>query len=396
MTESASIHSGFPPNKQVAQTEATHRLTFWGTYDLSKPRTRILLDGLRKQSVEVLELHARIWPDHADKSQLSMRSFAVATIWALLCYPALIIRLFRSPRDAVLVVPYLGALDVLMLWPFAKLRGQRIVWDMFLSLYDTVVNDRKMVRRRHPVALALYVTEYLAARAADLVTLDTQAHADYVSRLYKLSNKKTAAIPVGAEVEKFPRLPPPRQATSATQILFYGQLIPLHGVETILEAARSPRGQAYHWHFIGTGQDQPKVEEVLSKGAMDHVVWEPWVEYDDLIDAIERSQICLGIFGTSEKAASVVPNKVYQALCAGRPVITRASAAIEETFGPNDALLTVPPADPEAILDAIEAHIANGFPAMPRDQLKIARSDVIGERFAELLNRSVQAEGDTT
>lgn len=34
------------------------RVVFWGTYDLSKPRTRILRAGLQELGVEVIEIHA--------------------------------------------------------------------------------------------------------------------------------------------------------------------------------------------------------------------------------------------------------------------------------------------------------------------------------------------------
>lgn len=374
-------------NAPAARLGQAKRLVFWGTYDLSKPRTRILLDGLREIDADVTEIHAEVWPDHADKSQMGARALAVALIRALLCYPMLIWRFLASPRDAVVIVPYLGALDVLVLWPFAKLRGQRIVWDMFLSLYDTVVNDRQMVAPRGPAAFLLRATEWLAARAADRVLLDTQAHADYIAQLFGLGVGKTAAVPVGAELDSFPRLDPPAARDGRPKVLFYGQLIPLHGVETILQAALSARGRAIDWHIIGTGQDRPKLEAALSDAGSDtaHVTWQDWVAYPSLIDAIAGSDICLGIFGASRKAACVVPNKVYQALFAGRAVITRSSPAMTETFVPQDSLALVPHSDPDALLDAIEALQAKGYPPMPLDQLERARPEDIAARFQSII-----------
>jgi glycosyltransferase involved in cell wall biosynthesis len=365
------------------------RLVFWGTYDLGKPRIRILLEGLGETGAEVTEIHADVWSAHSDKSQMSTRELAVAFALSLLYYPVLLARFFRSPRDAIVVVPYPGVLDVLVLWPFAKLRGQQVIWDMFLSLFDTVVNDRKMASRRSPAGRLLFALEWLAARSVDCVLLDTDAHAAHVADLFGLPAGRTAAIPVGVEAEHFPRLAPARARAreGRTRVLFYGQLIPLHGVQTILDAALSERGGAFDWHIIGTGQDRPRIESALARQGAGHVTWEPWVPYENLIEAIGEADVCLGIFGASTKAACVVPNKVYQALLAGRTVITRDSPAIRETFGDAPGLVRIPHSDPDALLDAIDASAAAGFPAMSRDMLEIALPLHVGQRFEHLLGR---------
>ena len=365
------------------------RLVFWGTYDLGKPRIRILLEGLGETGADITEIHADVWSAHSDKSQMSPRQWAMAFVLSLLRYPALVAKFLWSPREAVVVVPYPGPLDVLVLWPFAKLRGQRVIWDMFLSLFDTVVNDRKLASRRSPAGRLLYALEWLAARSADLVLLDTQAHAAYVAELFGLPAGKTAAVPGRAEAEHFPRLAPVRARTGRTKVLFYGQLIPLHGVQTILDAAVSERGRAIDWHIIGTGQDRPKIEAALSRPGMDHVTWEPWVPYEALIGAIGEADACLGIFGASTKAACVVPNKVYQALLAGRTVITRDSPAMRETFGDVPGLVLVPHSDPEALLDAIDVTATAGFPAMPPDLLQVALPLHVGKRFERELCRAI-------
>ena len=57
------------------------------------------------------------------------------------------------------------------------------------------------------------------------------------------------------------------------------------------------------------------------------------------------------MFGTSDKAARVVPNKVFQCAAAGRAVITARTPALTRAFG--DALVTVPPGDAAALADAV-------------------------------------------
>ena len=71
----------------------------------------------------------------------------------------------------------------------------------------------------------------------------------------------------------------------------------------------------------------------------------------ELPGEIARASICLGVFGTSDKAARVVPNKVFQCAAAGRAVVTAATPAMTGAFG--DAFVTVPVGDPTALADAV-------------------------------------------
>jgi len=180
------------------------RIVFWGTYDTGKPRVRIMLEGLKKNAVEITECHRNCWNGIEDKSQISgtVERLCILIRW-ILSYPGLIVRYLKLPRHDVVIVGYMGHLDTLVLWPFARLRKVPILWDAFLSLYDTVVEDRKLVKPSHPLARMLYAWEWLACRAADLVMLDTRAHADYFVSRFKINDKKTFSVLVGAELDVF-------------------------------------------------------------------------------------------------------------------------------------------------------------------------------------------------
>lgn len=363
------------------------RVVLWGTYDTSKPRTRILRDGLRAQGVQLTEIHANIWSGDADKSQLSRGQMLLRLLKMLVIYPLLIWRYLRAPAHDVVLVPYLGQFDVLVLRPFALLRGKPVMLDLFISLYDTVVQDRQMLGAGHPVAWLLWQVERLSCRAADLVLLDTKTHATRIAKLLRLDPACFDAVPVGAEPDAFAPVPARQAHDGPVRVLFYGQLIPLHGVETILKAALSDEGRAYDWHIVGTGQDQPKVATALDSSPAGHITWTPWLPYADLRQAIANADICLGIFGTSDKAASVVPNKVYQCLSAGRPVITRASAAMDELFETGSpGLAYVPAGNADALLAAIDKVAKADFPVMDAAHMTIASPAQIGQRLQVKLN----------
>ena len=81
---------------------------------------------------------------------------------------------------------------------------------------------------------------------------------------------------------------------------------------------------------------------------------ETWLSAEQLADAMREADVCLGIFGTTPKAARVIPYKVFAALALGRPVITRDSPAIRELLVDEESALLCPPGDGQALAAALE------------------------------------------
>lgn len=330
------------------------RVVFWGTYDTGKPRVRILLRGLRENGVEVIECHKEVWGGIEDKSQLKglKQKLELLPKW-LLAYPVLIWRYLRLPKHDAAIVGYLGQLDVLVLCLFAWLRGVPIIWDAFLSLYNTVVEDRRMLAPGNPIAWMLWTWEWLACRAADLVVLDTNAHGRYFVDTFGVPESKVRRIFVGAETDLFrPRPDIRRDPSQAFTVLFYGQFIPLHGIDTVVRAAKLTEAQGIRWVIVGTGQESPRIRALVEALKPANLEMLEWIPYAELIDWLHKADMCLGIFGDTEKAARVIPNKVFQILAAERPLITADTPAIREILADGDGYTIVPAADPAALASA--------------------------------------------
>jgi glycosyltransferase involved in cell wall biosynthesis len=157
-----------------------------------------------------------------------------------------------------------------------------------------------------------------------------------------------------------------------------GKLIPLHGLETILAAARL--APDLRFRLVGSGQLDRLLDERPPN--VEHV---PWIVYEDLPGELHRSSCALGIFGTSAKAARVIPNKVFQALACGTPVVTADTPAARELLHDGESALLVPPGDPEALVAAIRGvtpEIGAGGLETYRER---ASEQVLGERWRSLI-----------
>ena len=215
---------------------------------------------------------------------------------------------------------------------------------------ETLVEDRRRFRPDSLPAKALAAVDRRALRAADLVVADTEANADDLARRARIPHKNVAVCFVGVEERVFK---PGWQRRDPFVALFVGKLIPLHGIETVLEAAR--RAPEISFRVVGRGQQEA---ELADRPA--NVEWVPWVAYEHLPAEIHASGCALGIFGTSAKANRVIPNKVFQALACGTPVITADTQGARELLADGVSALLVPPGDPEGLAAAIRRLAADG------------------------------------
>lgn len=324
---------------------------------------RILIAALRAQGVEVIECHANQWQGIEDKSQIKgWWRWVVLAAKIILAYPTLIYRYLRLPRHDAVLVCYPALIDLFVLRPFSYFRAP-LIWDWFLSAYDTIVLDRKLLPVKHPISHLARLIEWLAVRTVDGVFMDTSTHARRMEQIFKLPEGRVGHVFVGAENAHFDRVPAPAVDGSFTNptVLFYGQFIPLHGVKTIIEAARLLENHPIDWMVIGDGQEGNQIDHDLQTRPIRRLTRIKWVDYATLHQVLRRATVALGIFGTSEKAASVIPNKAFQILLTGCPLITRDSPAIRELLQdapPHVQLVCAgdPRALAEAVLHAVSAH----------------------------------------
>ena len=333
----------------------------------------MIVSCLRRAGVEVVERHEPVWEGRRENWSAGLR-----TLPRLALAQARLLRRPAERFDAVLV-GYPGHADL----PAARraARGAPVVFSPLVSLFDTLVEDRGRFGRRSVAARVLRSVDRLALRAADLVVADTETHADYLAALGDIPRTRVAVALVGAEERLFrppwaPSEPP----------LFVGKLIPLHGLETILEAAR--RAPELRLRVAGSGQLAPLLELRPA-----NVEWTRWIPYERLPAELRAAACALGIFGTSAKAARVIPNKAFQALACGTPLVTADTPAARELLVDGESALLVTPGDPDALADALrrlatDVGLARGVGEGGRAAFTAyASEEVLGARWRTLLER---------
>lgn len=245
-------------------------------------------------------------------------------------------------RPDVVLVPYPGHAVVQDL---AAAVDVPVVLDLFLSAYDTVVEDRGIVRPGSLLAQWLRGVDHKACAAADLVLLDTAENAAYVAALTGLPPQKFTWLPVHDPCAPASVSPLPAAADGVLELLFFGTGVPLHGLDTLVRAvAAAPRVRLTL--VGGTRADRAAAVRLL----VDRVRLLPeFVPFEELERLLAASHLVAGVFGASGKAQRVVPFKVVHALAAGRPVVSAETPALLRWLDGSGAVFVVPAGDADAL-----------------------------------------------
>lgn len=343
--------------------EFTEKLCVFGCFVDTElyPRNRTLIDALSRlfsSTVEVRPANKLSRTVEHDKKRGTVDLLSSAWYYLLAFFSLL--RQARHVRSAdVVFIPYPAYIDAF----FLKLlllgrRRPKLIIDAFLCMHDTLVCDRKIFKAGGVLARMVSLLESGTLRSADLLFIDTPQQRDQLLSSYRLAHTAIVVTPVGIDEKVWSPLSA-LPLEDKFQLLFWGTFIPLHGVETIIASAEILQGlhPGIEIKIIGDGQTADAVEAQLALLNLNNIVWDRrLVGSEELRSNVEMAHCILGIFGSSEKAASVVPYKVYQAMAANRIVITRSSPALAEVAreAPDSAgLILVPPGSPEDLASAI-------------------------------------------
>ncbi|MDD5469812.1 MAG: glycosyltransferase family 4 protein [Candidatus Peribacteraceae bacterium] len=257
----------------------------------------------------------------------------------------------------VIFVPFPGHYIMPLAWVLGRITGKPIVFDVFVSLYDTNVEDRKSVPAGSLHAHTLSFMDWLSCTLASIVLIDTGLQKQYFVERYGIREEKILVLPVGCRTDIFQPQPQREHGTDTCTVLFHGTFIPLQGIEVILRAAAEMQRKdpTVKFHIIGGGQTYEEIRRLAEVLHLGNVVFAPYQPMKELAQAIANADMCLGIFGTSEKAQRVIPHKVYDILCMGKPLITGDTPATRSALRHGTNAILTKPGDASALAEAILA-----------------------------------------
>lgn len=331
-----------------------------GFHDPNGTRYWALSGGLRAHGIDVAACHtakAGFLPKMAD-------------LW----------RQARNTRCDAILVTFPGQYLMPLAWTLGKTKGVPVVLDAFISLHDTMVTDRAKVKAGSAKARFLKMVDRVSCMLADRVLLDTPEHAAFFADAFGVPRAKIIVVPVGYRSDMLRPTPLPARAPGdAMRAYFYGTFIPLQGVDTILRAMKilQDRGLPVTLDLGGGGQTAPAMHALAAELGLRNVAFLGTTPMRDVVDAHAAAHCVLGIFGVTPKTQRVIPHKAYDALGAGRPLVTADTPAARGVLRDGVDAVLVPAGDHVALAKAMERLL--GDPALCASLA--ANAAAVGARF---------------
>lgn len=243
---------------------------------------------------------------------------------------------FSWRKDAEVVL--IGGLPQVLLPLYFWGRGQYVIIDFFVSLFDTIILDRGLFSKHGRIARFLTWLDGKALSRADSIIVDTRASAKFLESFFGIALRKMMTIYLEPDRDiYFPHsVPRPPELEDRFIVLFFGAMNPLQGAEVILETASLlQNNEKIRFIMIGPYRKLKNIDRY--KDLPNLMLPSEWLSQQEIARYIALADVCLaGHFSSDiEKAARVIPGKAYIYRAMDKLVILGDNSANRELFVDN-------------------------------------------------------------
>jgi glycosyltransferase involved in cell wall biosynthesis len=288
----------------------------------------------------------------ADQVEVVNISNNSVSFWRFIEVPLKIMRSRLRDKPDMYVITFRGY--EMLLFMILTLTRKPIIFDELINFTEWMVEHKRL--REGTWRYRLFRHWYASlARRCRLILADTEAHARYSAKLNRLDISRYRTIPVGTDETVFH---PPAKSIAKTKpftVFYYGHMLPLHGLEYVLEAAVLLKDTPeISFHIVGGKRGKKTAQAcqaAITAGA--RLIYEPWIPFEELPAVAAAAGLALGgPFGDTLQSQFVVTGKTYQFLALGAPVLIGRNQ-VNADFQDKVNCLVVAQADAQALATTI-------------------------------------------
>jgi len=305
--------------------------------------------------------------------------------------PRLVPQIIKGNYDVIFV----GFYGYLLVPWLRRLTRRPIIFDAFVSNYDTLCFDRQYFHPNSIRGKIAFELDRLAYANATIILTDTLANQAYFAQTFNLPAKKLAFLYVSCNEDLF--YPQPSTPTNPQfNILSYSSYLPLHGIENIIYAAKQLENEMdIEFRLIGHGLTYNKIKQLIKDLDLHNVQLMPPIPYAELPKEIAQANVCLaGPFGSTNKAKGVIPTKLFQFLAMGQPTIAGDTPANQELLIHKHNAFLVPVDQKESLAEAILELKQNNYLSRHLSHMayesyqQLASETIISQKLYQIIENS--------
>ncbi len=137
-------------------------------------------------------------------------------------------------------------------------------------------------------------------------------------------------------------------------VMYSGAHGPANDLETVLNAADMLRDEAgIRFVFVGSGKDKTRLEALSAERRLGNVLFVPPVPKEQIASVMAAEDAGLAILKKLDMFKTTYPNKVFDIMACGDPVICQIDGVIRDVVEENRAGVFVEPGDARALAETV-------------------------------------------
>ena len=241
-------------------------------------------------------------------------------------------------------------------WLLARLKGAKFLFEV-RDLWPEFAIAVGVLKNPTLIRMSQWLEGFLY-RHADRMMVNSPG---YVEHVKARGARSVELVPNGADPAMFnPHADGAafRQTNGlgdAFVILYAGA----HGISNdlgvVLECARLLAGNpVFRFVLLGDGKEKAALQAQAAEMGLKNVLFLPSVPKTEMAEALAGAQACLAILKPIEAYKTTYPNKVFDYMAAGRPVVLAIDGVIREVVERADCGVFPHPGDPREMANAIQ------------------------------------------
>lgn len=240
-------------------------------------------------------------------------------------------------------------------WALARLKRARFLLEV-RDLWPAFAVEVGVLRNRLLIRASEWLERFLY-RQADVLIANSPG---FVEHIRQRSGRTAELVPNGADEAMFDpqadgRAFRQRHALQGKFLVLYAGA---HGLSNDLGVALAAADQLRNQPeirivLLGDGKDKSALQTQAADLGLDNLIFLPPVPKEQMAEALAAADACLAILKPLKLYATVYPNKVFDYLAAGRPILLAIDGVIRQVVEAAGAGVFVPPGDPAALAAAI-------------------------------------------
>ena len=289
-------------------------------------------------------------------------------------------------------------------WLVAAIRRRPLILEI-RDLWPEFIIDMGKLRNPVVIAVARWVERFLY-RNADGFIVNSPAYVGYLETK-GVARDRIALIPNGVSPEMFADDGDVASAANAIRArygilnafvaMYAGAMGPANDLGVLLDAAALLAGDPrIHIVLVGDGKTRKQLEAAARERGLKNVTFAGPQSKADMRAFLHAADVCVATLQNIAMFRMTYPNKVFDYLAAGRPVVLGIDGVIREVVEKAEGGIFVPPGDASALASAIRRLASD--PAACQEMGRRGRAYVQrhfnrrehGEQFSAVLRRAAK------